>query len=498
MARDPLGAKRRIGYLPEGSPLYGDMTPKSLLAFVAAVRGLRGEEKRRRIAWAVEQTALAEVLHRRIETLSKGFRRRVGIAQAILHDPEVLVLDEPTDGLDPNQKHGVRELIRELGRDKAIIISTHILEEVDAVCDRAIVINRGRLVGEGTPEALHARAREHNAVRIRVAGSDTEAVAALCRDSPFVAAVEITRRAATPGFSPLRVKGRSSPTESAPPLRQARVPVVEMHSEVGRLDDVFRAMTLGAGASGRRLAVRAIFVVARREMASYFSTPLAYVFLIIFLAAAAAAPLLFGGFFERRQADLTTFFVFHPWLLLVLVPAIGMRLWAEERRVGTIELLMTLPITVWQAVLGKFLAAWAFAGLALALTFPIWVTVNMLGDPDNGVILASYIGSFLMAGAFLALSSAISALTTSQVVAFVLSVSAGFLLLVTGLDFVAALARNWLPQYAVDLIASYSLLTHFSSITEGVLEMRGIVFFLTIILLLLFINKELVELRKAA
>ena len=244
--------------------------------------------------------------------------------------------------------------------------------------------------------------------------------------------------------------------------------------------------------------MRAIFVIARREMASYFSTPLAYVFLIIFLAAAAAAPLLFGGFFERRQADLTTFFVFHPWLLLVLVPAIGMRLWAEERRVGTIELLMTLPITVWQAVLGKFLAAWAFAGLALALTFPIWVTVNMLGDPDNGVILASYIGSFLMAGAFLALSSAISALTTSQVVAFVLSVSAGFLLLVAGLDFVAALARNWLPQYAVDLIASYSLLTHFSSITEGVLEMRGIVFFLTIILLFLFINKELVELRKAA
>jgi ABC-2 type transport system permease protein len=243
--------------------------------------------------------------------------------------------------------------------------------------------------------------------------------------------------------------------------------------------------------------VRSIFVIARREMASYFSTPLAYVFLVIFLAAAAAAPLLFGAFFERRQADLTTFFGFHPWLLLVLVPAIGMRLWAEERRVGTIELLITLPITVWEAVAGKFLAAWAFAGLSIALTFPIWVTVNMLGDPDNGVILASYIGSFLMAGAFLALSSAISALTTSQVVAFVLSVSAGFLLLVTGLDFVAAPARNWLPQYAVDLIASYSLLTHFYSITEGVLEMRGIVFFLTIILLFLFINKELVEVRKA-
>ena len=462
------------------------------------MRGLRGEEKRRRIAWAVEQTALAEVLHRRIETLSKGFRRRVGIAQAILHDPEVLVLDEPTDGLDPNQKHGVRELIRELGRDKAIIISTHILEEVDAVCDRAIVINRGRLVGEGTPEALHARAREHNAVRIRLAGSDTEAVAALCRDSPFVAAVEISEKGGDAWVLATSREGAFIADRIGAALRQA--------ARAGR------GNAFGSGparrrlprddarpsASGRRLAVRAIFVVARREMASYFSTPLAYVFLIIFLAAAAAAPLLFGGFFERRQADLTTFFVFHPWLLLVLVPAIGMRLWAEERRVGTIELLMTLPITVWQAVLGKFLAAWAFAGLALALTFPIWVTVNMLGAPDNGVILASYIGSFLMAGAFLALSSAISALTTSQVVAFVLSVSAGFLLLVTGLDFVAALARNWLPQYAVDLIASYSLLTHFSSITEGVLEMRGIVFFLTIILLLLFINKELVELRKAA
>ena len=221
------------------------MTPKSLLAFVAAVRGLRGEEKRRRIAWAVEQTALAEVLHRRIETLSKGFRRRVGIAQAILHDPEVLVLDEPTDGLDPNQKHGVRELIRELGRDKAIIISTHILEEVDAVCDRAIVINRGRLVGEGTPEALHARAREHNAVRIRVASSDAEAVAALCRDSPLVGAVEISEKGGDAWVLATSREGAFIADRIGAALRQARVPVVEMHSEVGRLDDVFRAMTLG-------------------------------------------------------------------------------------------------------------------------------------------------------------------------------------------------------------------------------------------------------------
>ena len=155
------------------------------------------------------------------------------------------MLDEPTDGLDPNQKHGVRELIRELGRDKAIIISTHILEEVDAVCDRAIVINRGRLVGEGTPEALHARAREHNAVRIRVAGSDTEAVAALCRDSPFVAAVEISEKGGDAWVLATSREGAFIADRIGAALRQARVPVVEMHSEVGRLDDVFRAMTLG-------------------------------------------------------------------------------------------------------------------------------------------------------------------------------------------------------------------------------------------------------------
>ena len=244
--------------------------------------------------------------------------------------------------------------------------------------------------------------------------------------------------------------------------------------------------------------MRNVWIVARRELAGYFSTPLATVFLVIFLAAAAAVPFFFGGFIESRQADLTSFFSFHPWLFLVLVPAIGMRLWAEERRIGTIEILMTLPVTVWQAVLGKFLAAWAFTALALALTFPMWITVNFLGDPDNGVVVASYIASLLVAGAFLALTAAISAATKSQVIAFVLSVSAGFLLLVAGLDFVLAFVRGWASQYVVDLIASFSVLTHFFTIAKGVLDARAVVFLVSLIALFLFVNKEVVELNKAA
>ena len=244
--------------------------------------------------------------------------------------------------------------------------------------------------------------------------------------------------------------------------------------------------------------MRVLLVIAKRELAAYFSTPLAYVFMVAFLAAAAAVPFYFGDFMERRQADLTPFFGFHSWLFLVLIPAVGMRLWAEERRQGTIELLMTLPVTTWQAVGGKFLAAWLFTAITLALTFPIWITVNYLGDPDNGVILASYVGSFLMAGALLAVASCISALTKSQVIAFVISVAAGFLLMMSGLDLVLGVFRGWAPQYLVDLIASFSFLTHFGTITEGVLDLRAIIFFISLIALFLFVNRQIVEIKKAA
>ena len=220
--------------------------------------------------------------------------------------------------------------------------------------------------------------------------------------------------------------------------------------------------------------VNALF---RRELRSYFATPVAYVFIVIFLVLMGTFTFYLGGFYEQGQADLRAFFNFHPWLYLFLVPAISMRLWAEERKSGSVELLMTLPITPWQAVLGKFLAAWAFTGIALALTFPIWITVNYLGDPDNGAIFAAYIGSLLMAGGFLAIGSCVSAFTRNQVIAFVISIVVCFGFLLSGFPMVLDVFSGWAPQSIVDAIASLIFLTHFSNISRGVIDFRDLIYF---------------------
>ena len=226
----------------------------------------------------------------------------------------------------------------------------------------------------------------------------------------------------------------------------------------------------------------------RRELQSYFATPVAYVFIVIFLVLMGAFTFYLGNFYERGQADLGPFFIFHPWLYLLLVPAITMRLWAEERKTGSIELLMTLPITPWQAVLGKYLAAWAFTGVALLLTFPIWITVNYLGDPDNGAIVAAYIGSFLMAGGFLAIGACLSATTRNQVIAFVITVVVCFVFLASGFPMVLDFFTSWAPQILVDGIASLSFLTHFESISKGVIDLRDLIYFGFLILAFLYAN----------
>ncbi len=238
-------------------------------------------------------------------------------------------------------------------------------------------------------------------------------------------------------------------------------------------------------------------VILRRELASYFATPVAYVFIVIYLIMSAAFTFYLGGFYEREIADLEPFFRFHPWLYLFLVPAIGMRLWAEERKYGTVELLLTLPVTPTEAVLGKFLAAWLFIGLGLLLTFPIWITVNVLGNPDNGVILAAYLASWLMAGGFLAISACLSAATRNQVVAFILSVVVCFLFLLSGLPMVLDAFRGWLPQAMVDGIANLSFLVHFSSLSRGVIDLRDLVYFAVVIGCWLMANRIVLELKKA-
>ena len=244
--------------------------------------------------------------------------------------------------------------------------------------------------------------------------------------------------------------------------------------------------------------MRNVWIIAKRELYAYFGTQLAYVFAVIFVALTGAFAFFIGNFFERGQADLLAFFQYHPWLYLLLVPAVAMRLWAEERKSGTIELLMTLPVTTGEAIVGKFLAAWAFIGFALVLTAPMWITVNYLGDPDNGVILTSYIGSFLMAGAFLAIGSCISALTKNQVIAFIVASTICFLLVMSGSDLVLNFFRGWAPRVLIDAISSLSFLTHFDQIIRGVISLSSLFFYLSLIAFFLFANAIIIEQRKAA
>jgi ABC-2 type transport system permease protein len=241
-----------------------------------------------------------------------------------------------------------------------------------------------------------------------------------------------------------------------------------------------------------------LWPIFKREFASYFATPLAYVFIVIFLFSMGAFTFYIGNFYQNGVADLSVFFGYHPWLYLFLVPAISMRLWAEERRSGTMELLLTLPVPLWATVLGKYLAAWAFTGVALALTFPIWLTVNYLGHPDNGVILAAYIGSFLMAGGYLAIGSAISASTNNQVIAFVVSVVVCFLFTVSGAPIVIEFVRAWAPLVLINAISSFSFLTHFAAISAGVIDLRDVVYFLSLIALFLTANVVIIDLKKSA
>jgi len=239
-----------------------------------------------------------------------------------------------------------------------------------------------------------------------------------------------------------------------------------------------------------------ISVVLKREFGSYFSTPIAYVFILIFLILSGVFTFYIGNFYEREQADMTPFFSFHPWLYLFLIPAISMRLWSEERKSGSIELLMTLPLTRLDVIVGKFLAAWVFAGIALLLTFPLWITVNYLGSPDNGVIVASYFGSWLMAGGFLAIGSCMSALSKSQVIAFILCGVVSLLFILAGFPLVLNVFHGWVPVAFVDTVASLSFLTHFSAISKGVLSLRDALYFLSMISFWLIATAIVLELKQ--
>jgi ABC-2 type transport system permease protein len=244
-------------------------------------------------------------------------------------------------------------------------------------------------------------------------------------------------------------------------------------------------------------AIANIRAIAKRELSSYFASPVAYVFIVIFLLLTGFFTFMAGGFFERGEASLMSFFLWHPWLYLFLVPAAGMRLWSEERRLGTLELLLTMPVTAAQAIVGKFLASWAFLALALALTFPIWLTVNYLGSPDNGVIAAGYVGSLLLAGAYLAITCMTSALTRNQVIAFILSVVICLFLVLAGwppvTGFLASLGATGLK----DFVAALSVMTHFEGFQRGVLDFRDVLYFATVIGFCLFTTGVIIRTHRA-
>jgi ABC-2 type transport system permease protein len=237
--------------------------------------------------------------------------------------------------------------------------------------------------------------------------------------------------------------------------------------------------------------------IAKRELAGFFSSPVAFVFIVIFLLLSGFFTFMIGGFFERGEANLAAFFSWHPWLYLFLVPAVGMRMWSEERRLGTIELLLTMPVTPWQAIVGKFLASWVVVGVALALTFPVIWTVNYLGNPDNGVIFAGYVGSLFMAGAYLSISAMTSAMTRNQVVSFILAVVISLFLILAGYPPVTNLLTSWAPTWMVEGIAAFSVMTHFESIQKGVLDSRDVLYFLSVIAFSLFTTSVIIRAHRA-
>ena len=444
-------AQKLIGYLPENAPSYGEMTVEGFLAFVASIRDYSGREKRRRIDSAMDCMELRDERRSIIETLSKGFKRRVALAQAILHDPELLLLDEPTDGLDPNQKHQVRQLVKNLSESKIVVISTHILEEVSFMCSRALVINGGRLLADNTPGELRTRSRYHHAVSLSIeAPVDPLAIAML----PGVAGIEgCPDRAGTltilarPGAQILPALNRL--------IHGSGWRVSGVRTEHGQLEEVFRVLS-------------------------------------------GVATFYLGDFFERGQADLAPFFSSLPWLYLLLIPALAMRLWAEERKSGSIEMLMTLPVSRATLVTGKFLAAWFCAGLALLLTFPMPLTVNYLGSPDNGAIIAGYLAGWLLSGGYLAIGSCMSALAKNQIIAFALTVLVCLLFVGAGTPHVQQALSGWLPQWLLDGIASLSVLVRFEALGRGVLDVRDLAYFCSLIVAWLVATTIVIDLKKAA
>lgn len=508
---DRIEAQRHLGYLPEGAPAYPDITTSQYLKFIAEIRKL-ADNAQYAVDSIIARMNLHEVIHQPIGTLSKGYKRRVGLAQALIHDPSVLILDEPTDGLDPNQKHEIRSLIREISSEKAIIISTHLLEEMESVCTRAVIIANGQIAAEGNATHFKRRSPYYHSVSLKYSGNEALAIASRLERVESVASVETIQHDDLHTEIIAIPEGNKEIFDDIKSLSLGDdFPIQKISKTTVSLEQAFRTITTGdpqawveelpaycqpKEKSSCFSNITDIWAITKHELASYFATPIAYVFILIFAVLSSTFTFFLGNFFIRNQADLEPFFQFHPWLYMLMTPAIAMRLWAEERKSGSVEILLTLPISTTSAVIGKFFAAWLIVGLSLLFTVTIWASVNYLGNPDNGVIALGYLGSFLISGCYLAIGSCVSAMTKNQVVAFICSALICFVFTACGLSIVLEFFSGWAPVFVTDAVANFSFMDHFREISRGVCDLQDLVLIASTISFFLFATVVSVEYSK--
>jgi ABC-2 type transport system ATP-binding protein len=489
VAKDPVRARRHLGYLPEAAPLYPELNARQYLDYRARLFGLGRTERRNAAAAAIDRCRLADMAHKPIAALSKGYRQRVGLASAMLHDPAVLILDEPTNGLDPSQIRSARTLIRELAEHRAVLLCTHVIPEVERTCDRALVIAAGRLIADGTPDAL-AGGADH--ARMECRGPDDQAIrAALAARFPQMPAIStagggwlVVRAASTEPDATERLAdaahaaGRAirSLGRPAPRLEDRVVDLIEhAHERVPEPEPEPENQTRTGPRTGARpvTAARAIAAIAGRELGSMCRTPVGWIVTALYVLLTASVFTL-QTVEPGEPATLRYFFTPAVWLLLAVAPAVSMRLFSEEFRTGTIEPLLTAPVSALGVLLGKYAGALAFVALMLAPTLVFPATLALLADGpiDWGAIASGYLGLLLVASVYLALGTLVSTTTDSQVLAFLVTLIALLMLMI-----LAGPASARLPIALGAVLNELSIQRRAAAFAGGVLETRHLAFF---------------------